>query len=140
METRGGSKISGLLRMKGLSRLEVRNEITKAILELNPELTPGINLKFLESKKRNTDNGSWVEYNVLLEIQKREETARYLSFAFENLSNLVKSLSDLNIESIGIDEMDCGESDYYYVLIYILSDGQDQKTENYFLEGGGEEL
>ena len=81
-----------------------------------------------------------MEYNVLLEIQKREETARYLSFAFENLSNLVKSLSGLNIESIGIDEVDCGESDYYYVLIYILSDGQDQKTENYFLEGGGEEL
>lgn len=140
METQEGSKISRLLRMKGLSRLEVRNEITKAILELNPELTPGINLKFIENKKKNTDNGSWVEYNVLLEIQKREETVRYLRFAFENLSNLIKSLSGLNIESIGIDEVDCGESDYYYVLIYILSDGQDQKTENYFLEGGGEEL
>ena len=142
METQVGSKIAELLRMKGRSRLAVKNNITQSLMSLDPELIPGIRLKFLESKNYNEENGNWVNIYALIEIDKFAETAEYLSYAMKSLGKIIKTCSSYeNIDSIGIQEMECGLPKYYYVLIYILSDGETKEIkEDYFRDGGAEEL
>lgn len=124
------SKISDYLGRKGKARLEVKNNITKAIFNLDPEMFPGIKLRFLETRSKEEVSGSWIEYNVLLEIKKYQDTSEYLSFILKNLGKLLKSIDNIGIDSIGIQEVECGLPDYYYLLIYILSDGKDKKKEN----------
>lgn len=124
------SKISDYLGRKGKARLEVKNSITRAIFNLDPEMFPGIKLRFLETRYKKEVSGSWVEYNVLLEIRKYQDTSEYLSFILKNLGKLLKSIDNIGIDSIGIQEVECGLPDYYYLLIYILSDGKDKKKEN----------
>ena len=51
MEIQVGSSISGLLSMLGDHRLEVKDDITKSILSIDPEQYPGIKVRFVESKK-----------------------------------------------------------------------------------------
>ncbi len=141
METRVGSKIEELLKLKGKARLSIKNELTLALMNLDPEFAPGVRFKFLEVNKKDEEMGSWVEYNLLLEIDKYQDSAEYLSFMFKNLGKLINSYSHLSIEAIGISEFDCSRPCYYYVLVYILSDGKDKEiktTENYFESGGGE--
>lgn len=144
METQVGSKIRELLSMKGKTRLCVKNDITFALMNLDPEFTPGIRFKFLETKEQNTEAGDWYEYNLLLEIDKYKDTVEYVSYIFKGISRIIKNFSNLKIDSIGISEVDGSIPEYYYVLIYILSDGKDNKsvTENddFFRAGGGEEI
>lgn len=141
MEIQVGSSISGLLSMLGDRRLEVSDDITKSILSIDPEQHPGIKVKFIESKKIKGEKSDWVEYNVLFEIVKYKDTPEYLSYAFKELGKIIKSLSHQKITSIGVNEVDCGYSDFYYVLIYILSDGKTNKEEeNCFASGGAVEL
>lgn len=142
METQVGSKIAELLRMKGRSRLAVKNSITQSLMNLDPELIPGIRLKFLESTNCNEENGNWANIYALIEIDKFQETAEYISYAMEGLGKLIKTCSiHTDIDSIGIQEMECGLPKYYYVLIYILSNGETKEIkEDYFRSGGAEEL
>ena len=49
-------------------------------------------------------------------------------------------LKDLPVDSIGLQEVDCSEPESYYVLIYILSDGQSIRTENRREENSEETL
>lgn len=143
METQVGSKISWLLNMMGDRRLEVEDGITKSILSIDPEQYPGIRVKFVESKKIKGDEGNWIEYNVLFEVLKYKDTPEYLGHTFKEFGKIIKSLSHVGIDSIGVNEVDCGYSDFYYILVYILSDGGEKtnkEEEDCFISGGAEEL
>ena len=133
------SKIADYLSRKGKARLAVKNDITRTVFNIDPETFPGIRLKFIESSSKKECCGSWIEYNVLLEIDKYKDNAEYLSFVLKNLGKLLKSIDNVRIESMGIQEVECGLPDYYYILIYILSDGKDEKKEDIFYDCGGRE-
>ena len=141
METRVDSKIKKMLEPNSDGTVPgyEDNDITRAILHLDPENVPGVRVKTLSQLKRISDGGSWEEYLVLYEIDKYLDTSDYLSHVFKCLGKVMSSLSRLKIDSIGIEEVACDYSDYYYVLIYILSDGKSYKEskENYHIDGGG---
>lgn len=133
MGTQVDSKIDQLLSLKGKTRLEVKSKISQKILEFDFTDTPGISLRFLETKKKVEEFGSWNEFNILLEIPKLEETSNYLGYVILELSKFIKRLGlGLNIDSIGIQEINCSNPNYYYILLYILSDGKDAKKELIF--------
>ena len=111
-----GSDIPRLLNMKGLTRLAVEDELTSAILNAKFSHYSGLNLKFLDTKKY-TD---WTEYNILLELRKSEETVLDFITRLNQLSRFLEEVIEFDVDSIGIQEIDCGSSDYYYILIYIL--------------------
>ena len=117
-------EIQRILRLRGDRRLGVENDITEKLLSLTEEATPGLRLKFLESRKRDLEGGTWIEYFALYKMKKWVETVKYLEYVFGCLSKLMSELHDLPIDSIGLQEVDCSEPESYYVLIYILSDGQ----------------
>ena len=53
--------------MKGIKRLEVDNNLTEHILNYNySENTPGISLRFLETRKRTEELGDWDNYYVFM--------------------------------------------------------------------------
>lgn len=118
--------------MRGKKRLGVKNLITERILERSYDSrNTGVDLRFLESRKLETDYGSWEEYSVLYEIKKEMECPFYLSQSLEHLSEFLCEIGRLNVESVGIQEIECGLSDYYYVLIYIINNGiEKDKSEN----------
>ena len=141
METRVDSKIRKMLEPNpdGTVPGYVDSDITRAILHLDPEKVPGVRVKTLSQLKKISDGGIWEECLVLYEIDKYLDTSDYLSHVFKCLGKVMSSLSRLKIDSIGIEEVACDYSDYYYVLIYILSDGKSYKEskENYHIDGGG---
>ena len=143
METQEGSRIRELLRMKGGARLCVKNDITLALTRIDPEVAPGVRFKFLETKKRDEDEGSWIEYNLLLEVDKYLDTVDYISYVFKSIGKILGGFKQLDFDSVGIGGIETGLPEFYYVLIYFLSDGKDKtidkKEENYFESGGGEE-
>lgn len=118
METREGSKINELLSSD--PRLEIKDEVTRTLLELDEYEFPGIRVKCVNSTIKRSISDEWSEYYVLLEVDKYLDTAEYLGFAFKNISKLIKSLEHLNIDSIGIQEFEGGLAGYYYILLYIL--------------------
>ncbi len=123
-------EIQRILRLRGDRRLEVENIVTEKILSLSEADTPGLRLKFLESRERRAlEGGTWTEYFVLYKMKKWVETAKYLEYVFSCLSKLMGELRGLPIDSIGLQEVDCSEPESYYVLIYILSDGQSIRTK-----------
>ena len=126
------SEIKRLLKMKGNKRLEIRDDITSTILDYSKNtIYPGVQIKFLESRLKSTDMGSWVEYNILFEIHKMEESSvDYLSEIFKILGLIIKQLKDLEgIEQSGIQEVECGISKYYYLLIYLHGEGTEEKIQ-----------
>jgi len=125
----GCAEIQRMLKLRGDRRLAVENKITETILGQSEKDTPGLRLKFLESRKRGLDDGSWIEYFALYKMKKLEDTADYLEYVFKSLANLVATLKDLEVDSIGLQEVDCSESGSYYILIYILSNGQEIRRE-----------
>ena len=128
-----------MLRLRGDRRLMVENEITDTILGQSESDTPGLRLKFLESRKRSLGEGDWTEYFVLYKMKKWVETAGYLEYVFSCLSKLVGKLKGLPYDSIGLQEVDCSEPGSYYVLIYILSDGRNKSDrEKYDYDGEDE--
>jgi hypothetical protein len=138
METRVGSKISDLLKMKGRSRLAIKNSITQSLMNLDPEQIPGVRLKFLESRGFETEGGNWANIYALFEIDKFQESAEYISYALKGLGDLIKTCSvHSDIDSIGIQEMECGLPKYYYVLVYILSNGEDKEIKEDCFQSGG---
>lgn len=142
METRVGSKISDLLSMKGRSRLAVKNNITQSLMSLDPESVPGIRLKFLESQNHDEDSGTWANIYALFEIDKFQESTEYLNYVMKGLGKLIKTTcNQSNIDAIGIQEMECGLPNYYYILFYILSNGEDKENkEDFFQSGGASEM
>lgn len=130
-------EIQRILRLRGDRRLAVENEITETILSQDEKDTPGLRLKFLESRKRGLDGGTWIEYFALYKMKKWVETADYLEYTFTSLAKLMSTLKKLDVDSIGLQEVDCSESDSYYVLIYILSNGKEIRGEK--IEDSNEE-
>lgn len=109
--------INRLLRMKGLTRLEVNNEITDSIL--NNQERPGIRLKFIEGRIKQ----DWIEYNVLYEALKLDSSPQYLSKMLENLSSILRDYQGFKgVDTCGIQEVCCSNPSYYYFLIYIITD------------------
>ena len=115
--------------MRGDRRLAVENEITDTILAHSEKDTPGLRLKFLESRKRGLDNGTWVEYFALYKMKKWTDSADYLEYIFSSLAKMMSALKKLKVDSIGLQEVDCSEAESYYILIYILSDGKEIRGE-----------
>lgn len=122
-------EIQRILRLKGDRRLAVENEITDTILSHSESDTPGLRLKFLESRRRGLTGGDWIEYFALYKMKKWVETANYLEYVFSSLAKLSAGLKDLKVDSIGLQEVDCSEPGSYYVLFYILSDGRESNRE-----------
>lgn len=127
MEVRVDSnKIQRLLKMRGEERLRVKDDITAGIHSVitNLQGKSCVRLAFLESIKRE----SWVEYSLLLEIPKCDDHVKYLSEEFKQLGDFLKELEtvlDYNnsgINSLGIDQVETGLPDSYYILLYILRD------------------
>lgn len=133
-------EIQRILRLRGDKRLGVENAITEKILSLSEKETPGLRLKFLESREMSLEGGTWIEYFALYKMKKWVETVKYLEYVFSCLSKLMGELKDLPVDSIGLQEVDCSEPESYYVLIYILSDGQSIRTENRREENSEETL
>lgn len=149
METQGDSKIKYLLNKVSEMMLDGRDEgyeyddkIAKHIWSLDTEKVPGVRVKTLDIEVHyNKETGNWRGYQVLYEIDKYKDMPDYLSHVFKCLGKIIYSFSHLDISSMGIQEVDCSYSDYYYILIYILSDGREESKkieEDYFSAGGGE--
>jgi len=118
MDIQGSNEISRLLGMRGYKRLEVDDDITQRLLGFDYSLLPGLNLRFLETKKKEND---WTEYLILYQVQKYRDTTQYFKHIFDILSVISKELAKItDIDSIGIQEVECGLTNYYYFLIYIL--------------------
>lgn len=133
------SEIKRLLSMKGTKRLEIGNNLTEYILNYNySENTPGISLRFLETRKRSEELGDWDNYYVLFSALKYNDSIEYLDHIFKSISKIISDWSDkIEIDVIGLQEVDCSEVKYYYILIYILSNGRDKEIgERNTLFGG----
>lgn len=131
MDTPDYNSVRRLLGMKGLKRLEVSNSLTDKILGYNySDQTPGIRLKFLETRSKDLDNGGWTNYNILFEADKYNDTPEYLSHIFSSISRIVSTWEDETglIDVVGIQEVDTEEAEFYYILLYILGDGKDKES------------
>lgn len=129
MEVQEYSKIKKYLSLKGNNRLEFKNELTEKILTFDYlNKTPGINLRFLETKKyvsSEEDDNKWVEFNILYEVLKFKENPEYYSYIFEKLSNIIKEYNvnfDKDRMRLGIQETYCEDSKSYFILFYIIFD------------------
>lgn len=129
MEIRGDSNINRLLKLKGVSRLEIKDNLTSLILSQKEEVYPGIKLGFVESKNKDEGGGSWAEYRVLYEVVKYENTADYIKFILSELSKIIDKFSGLS-DYISIEEVDCSRSGYYYILVFMLRNIGEEKEES----------
>ena len=75
-------EIQRILRLRGDKRLGVENAITEKILSLSEKETPGLRLKFLESREMSLEGGTWIEYFALYKMKKWVETVKYLEYVF----------------------------------------------------------
>ena len=128
------SEIRRLLSMKGTKRLEVTSDLTDHILSYNySETTPGISLRFLETKRKTEELGDWDSYYILFSALKYDDSVKYLEHIFSSISKIIGDWSDkVSIDVVGIQEVDCSEAKYYYILIYVLSNGKDKITGEKF--------
>lgn len=132
MDTPDYNSVRRFLGMKGVKRLEIINSLTDKILNYNyAEETPGIRLKFLETRKKESEGGEWVNYNILLEADKYNDTPEYLKHILSSVSKIVGTWEEETklIDVVGLQEVDSSEAEFYYILLYILGDGKD-KEEN----------
>lgn len=68
-------------------------------------------------KKKGLD---WTEYKILYSY-KKTDSLNNLELLFNQGTLEVEKLIELpNIDSVGLQEIDCGEAEYYYVLIYLI--------------------
>jgi len=114
------NSIDRLKHLKGRYRLGIDNEISKRILEYD---TKGFRIRFLETK---IINSSWEEYYILFEFEKYNSSLQYLSYIFKEISKFLQNFQDFNLES-GIQEVDCGGSNYY-ILIYLINYEQEKQN------------
>lgn len=126
------NSISRFLRMKGKSRLGVKNEITEYFLSLEfPNIT------FLESKRMETDYGEWEELYILIQPRKIE-TPEYFSYIFMQVKLIMKALRHFGVRDCGIQEFECGDNTYN-ILIYVLNNGKDKENSKEEDYTGGED-
>lgn len=139
MDIRVGNNIERLLKMKGKRRLGVKGEIADAIQSIPWDKFPGADLKFIESQAIETEHGQWEEFSLLIEIKKVIENPQWLRHIFNVLDIIGQSLVSLNVDRMGIQQVECGLPNYYYVLIYIINNGREKENpEESFSYGGPE--
>lgn len=100
-----------------LNSLTVENDdyLKKLIFKDNYTL---ITPEFIDKKKYS----NWTEYKVLYSYPKQDKLDE-LSFLFSQCSVELHKLEDYGkIDSIGLQEVDCSENGYYYILFYIILD------------------
>lgn len=69
------------------------------------------------SKKKGLD---WTEYKILY-LYEKTDSLNNLELLFNQGTLEVEKLMEVpNIESVGLQEIDCGKAKYYYVLIYLI--------------------
>ena len=140
MDRLEGSEIGRLLRFKGSSRLEVKDDLTEKILEQKTiVLLGGLKFRFIESKKMSGPGGEWAEYKVLYSIPKGEQSLKYL---LTILGSIVKMLRDEvgkdilfgdtldNLSYLELEEFDSSRSGYYYILLGLRKDIGEEIQEN----------
>ena len=123
-----GSQVDRLLSLskKEDNSLEIFSKLTENILSSTNEI---IKVKFLENVNKNT----WVEYNILLEAPKLEDSPEYLSYMFDKVSELISTWDLKSIQTIdtfGIQEVVCSEFGCYYILLYLI-DKVNENSERY---------
>lgn len=105
--------------MKGRSRLEIKDDLTESLLNLEfPKVL------FLESRKKETDYGIWKEYYILVDL-KKIESPEYFKYLFFQINKIFSLLRKYNIDSSGIQELECSNNSYE-LLIYIIRDGKEK--------------
>jgi hypothetical protein len=123
MDRLEGSEIGRLLRFKGSSRLEVKDDLTERVLKDKGVLLPGgIKFCFIESKRNVEECGEWVDYKILYSILKCSNDVSYLQYVLGNASHIIGAFNEFNLDYISLDEFDCSRSGYYYALLYIRRD------------------
>lgn len=112
-------------------KITTNDIIVKTIVEAAEGLKR-VSLKFLEIKKRNTRIGDWVEYYFVLDCGLTSDTATCLASIFQEISDFLKKLTDLKINSIGLQETKCDDYSHLYYGMYILKDvGADRNIPEY---------
>lgn len=67
-------------------------------------------------------HSEWTEYKILYSYPKTNRKDE-LSFLFSQCMVELRKIEDLDkVESIGLQEVDCSEAGYYYILIYVILD------------------
>ena len=123
------NSIQRFLRMKGRSRLGVKNEMTEYLLSLDfPTIT------FLESKRMETDYGEWEEVYILMQT-KKVETPGYFRYITLQIDLIMKILRKFGVSDCGIQEFECGDNTYN-ILIYVLNNGKDKENKEEDWTGG----
>lgn len=95
----------------------VISTVTDAAAGLNK-----VSLKFIESKKKSSHYGDWIEYNFILDCDLTSNTVTCLLSRFQEIVEFLKKLTELKIGSIGIQETKCDEPQHLYFGIYIIKD------------------
>jgi hypothetical protein len=110
--------IQRLKTMKGRSRLEVKNELTESLLNLEfPKVS------FLESHLLDTPYGHWEEYYIFVRLHK-VEAPEYMKYLMFQIDKIITILTDNGILDSGIQEFEC--DDYTYnILIYAINNGEE---------------
>lgn len=116
--------INRLLKLKGISRLEIKDSITEKLLNKDTyKEILGLSLRFIESRKKSSDSGhTWNEYLALFDMLKIEDNAEYLSYVMKSLTKLSELFLDFDIDFINLEDINCDEANHYYILIYMRKD------------------
>jgi hypothetical protein len=117
--------------MRGKSRLEVRDDLTESLLNLDfPKVL------FLESRLKETEYGVWKEYYVLFDL-KKIESPEYFKYLFFQINQVFSLIRGYKVDSSGIQELECSNNNYE-LLIYIIRDGKEKCNRTEFEEIFGE--
>ena len=95
----------------------LENQVTRKIMKYQRTIS-------LEAIVRETDYSVWEEYYVLLEFDKYSDSPKYLSNIFWEISKFLLEFPE--IDSSGIQEIECSENNYY-ILIYFIYERQEKQ-------------
>lgn len=108
-------------------RITTNDPVVVAITDAAKEFKSNVSLRFLEVKRKTTKHGNWVEYNFVLDCKITSDTVICLASKFQEISNFLKKLTDLNISGAGIQEVKCDDYSHLCFGMYILKDvGQER--------------
>lgn len=115
-----------VLDQRANKKITTNDVIVKAITEAAEGFSK-VSLRFLEVKKRNTRIGDWIEYYFVLDCGLTSDTVACLASRFQEISDFLKKLTDLNISGAGLQEVKCDDYSHLCFGMYILKDvGQER--------------
>lgn len=110
-----------VLDQQAYKKIPTNDPIIKAIMESTIGFK-NVSLKFLESKKKSSRYGDWIEYNLVLDCFLASDTSVCILNRFLEIVEFLKKLSDLKLSSVGIQETKCDEPNHLYLGIYVIKD------------------